>query len=117
MYFDRSDYSTITQCDKPALRALFGRMIQALADSGFSGKDLDRCRMEFEAAMAETIPANEPVFLLRAKDKVAHLAVRAWAHQHQLNGGADNVFARAMEHAQRMEAWPVKKSADMPEGV
>jgi hypothetical protein len=63
------------------------------------------------------IPADEPVFLIRAQDQVGHLAVRAWAHMHRHNGGSDVAYDLAMEHADKMEAWAKKhgsKAADVP---
>jgi len=51
------------------------------------------------------IPDDEPVFLIRGQDEVGHLAVRAWAHQHRLNGGSDVVYHLAMKHADLMEHW------------
>jgi hypothetical protein len=63
---------------------------------------------------ANEIPADEPVFLIRAQDKVGHLAVRGWAYMHRLNGGSDTAYSLAMAHADKMEAWPVKKCADVP---
>ena len=66
---------------------------------------------------ANLIPADEPVFLIRGQDQVGADAVRAWAHLHRNNGGSDIVYARAMAHADLMEAWPKHKAADMPKGV
>jgi len=63
---------------------------------------------------ANLIPADEPVFLIRAQDQVGHLAVRAWAHAHRLNGGSDIAYTLAMDHADKMERWPKKKAADVP---
>ena len=62
---------------------------------------------------ANLIPADEPVFLIRAQDQVSGAAVRAWAHLHRLNGGSDAPYTAAMAHADLMEAWPVKKAADL----
>lgn len=60
------------------------------------------------------LPADEPVFLLRGQDVFAADAVRAWARM-ALRGGADpETVARALEHADRMDAWPVKKIPDAP---
>ncbi len=63
---------------------------------------------------AGLIPDNEPVFLIRGQDLVGHMTVRAWAHFHKVNGGSDEVYRIAMAHADRMEAWAVKKLADVP---
>jgi hypothetical protein len=66
---------------------------------------------------ANQIPADEPVFLIRAQDQVGHLAVRAWAHLHRVNGGSDTAYSLAMRHADLMEQWPKKKPADVPPEV
>jgi hypothetical protein len=58
------------------------------------------------------IPKDEPVFLLRAQDKVAARVVRYWAMLHKEAGGDPKMVARAKAHAKRMEAWPKKKLAD-----
>lgn len=63
---------------------------------------------------ANLIPADEPVFLIRAQDQVGHAAVRAWAHLHRANGGSDVAYDLAMRHADLMECWPKKKPADVP---
>lgn len=59
------------------------------------------------------IPENEPVFLLRAQDKVASRVVRVWAWEHEHEGGDKKLSEMAMLHADKMEAWPVKKLADL----
>ena len=59
------------------------------------------------------IPADEPVFLIRGQDFVGHMAVRAWAHLHRVNGGSDTTYSAAMKQADLMEAWPKKKHADL----
>ena len=68
---------------------------------------------------AELIPADEPVFLIRAQDVVSADAVRAWAHLHRINGGSDVVYEAVMRHAALMEMWGkehVTKHADVPPG-
>ena len=67
---------------------------------------------------ANLIPANEPVFLIRAQDQVGATAVRAWAHQHRVNGGSDTAYQLAMKHADLMEQWGKShgtKAADVPQ--
>ena len=66
---------------------------------------------------AGLIPANEPVFLIRAQDQVGAPAVRAWAHLHRLNGGSDAAYELAMAHAEKMEQWPTHKPADVPQSA
>jgi len=60
------------------------------------------------------IPKNEPVFLLRAQDKVAADTVRHWAYLNDEAGGDPILSAGIRDHADKMEAWPVKKLADLP---
>lgn len=59
------------------------------------------------------IPEVEPVFLIRGQDVVGHAALRAWARLNDLLGGDKEVSAIARAHADKMEAWPVKKTADI----
>ena len=64
------------------------------------------------------IPDNEPVFLLRAQDETAAATVRFWAslnasHPH----GDPHAVELALDHARLMEAWQVKKPADVPDDV
>ncbi len=63
---------------------------------------------------AGKIPEDEPVFLIRGQDKVGADAVRAWADLHKWSGGDPKLTALAREQADKMEAWPTKKSADHP---
>jgi hypothetical protein len=58
------------------------------------------------------IPEDEPVFLLRAQDKLAIPAVRlyaflCWVFQ------ANDVSKVAREHVKRMSEWPKKKIPDL----
>jgi len=64
---------------------------------------------------AGLIPENEPVFLMRAQDKVAARTVRNWADVNADTGGDPKLSRMAREHADKMDAWPVKKFADLPE--
>lgn len=59
------------------------------------------------------IPAGEPVFLLRAQDKVAATIVRIWVILHRKNGGDEDIAILAEEQAKLMDKWPHKKSADL----
>jgi hypothetical protein len=60
---------------------------------------------------AGLIPEDEPVFLLRAQDRTAAVAVQVWAAM-QPEGPAKDL---ALKHVKLMEQWPVKKTADVPE--
>lgn len=59
---------------------------------------------------AGLIPVDEPVFLLRAQDPTAANAVRGWA----LTQCDRAIRDQALDHADRMDAWGVKKDADLP---
>lgn len=64
---------------------------------------------------AKLIPDDEPVFLLRAQDKTASAVVRFWA---SLNvHGNTAAVSLALQHADRMDAWPTKKWADVLSGA
>lgn len=60
------------------------------------------------------IPADEPVFLVRAQDVAAADTVRAWAKINREKGGSETLSIAAEDHAKKMDAWPVKKPADYP---
>ena len=61
----------------------------------------------------DPIPADEPVFILRAQDDLAELVVRFYALlvETQLH---DPVFAqRVREHADLFAVWPTRKRPDL----
>jgi len=60
------------------------------------------------------IPREEPVFLLRAQDALAPLAVRSWADSVDKCGGSKAASDAARQHAERMDAWLPKKMPDWP---
>ena len=64
------------------------------------------------------IGADEPVFLLRAKDASAPDTIRHWAKLVYNRGRGNPEMSRAaMEHADRMEAWQREhgcKTPDLP---
>lgn len=62
---------------------------------------------------AGLIPEDEPVFLLRAQDKLACEAVAYYAELCKL-AQAKEVAAKAEAHARLMAAWPKKKIPDLP---
>lgn len=62
---------------------------------------------------ANKIPADEPVFLLRAQDVLACKAVAYYAELCKASQ-APEVAAKAEGHAKRMAEWPVKKVPDLP---
>jgi hypothetical protein len=59
------------------------------------------------------IPADEPVFLIRAQDQLACMAVAYYAELCE-KAQLPDVAAKAKEHAARMAAWPNKKIPDLP---
>ena len=59
------------------------------------------------------IPRDEPVFLIRGQDAVGGEAVRAWANLAEANGAAPEILRVAREHADKMDAWPKKKTPDL----
>lgn len=63
------------------------------------------------------IPADEPVFLLRASDMLAPNVVKHWALQAKVNGCDPEIVAAAENHAQAMIDWQKqhgRKRPDMP---
>ena len=59
------------------------------------------------------IPADDPVFLLRAQDRTSAQIVRLWAHAQRSLPDADGYLVKlAEQHANLMDAWPKKKTAD-----
>ena len=57
------------------------------------------------------IGKDEPVFLIRAQDKVSAAAVRAWAELNQVAGGDGRLTTAAYQHAKLIEAWQRKNSS------
>jgi len=68
---------------------------------------------------AHIIPEDEPVFLIRAQDKVAPDTVDQWAEWAEEGGAKENIVKHAREHAEAMRKWQEthgSKVPDMPEG-
>ncbi|WP_434619273.1 hypothetical protein [Azospirillum sp. B2RO_4] len=63
---------------------------------------------------AGIIPADEPVFLIRGQDAVGAAAVRAWADLAEAAGAKPDILFVTRAHADRMEAWAIKKTPDLP---
>jgi hypothetical protein len=61
---------------------------------------------------AGLIPADEPVFLLRGQDSLAHMAVRHYAFMAR-QAGANDIASASERQAEAMLAW-AKKLPDMP---
>ncbi|WP_372775637.1 hypothetical protein [Mangrovibacterium sp.] len=60
------------------------------------------------------IPANEPVFLLRAQDKFAPELLLRWAAKLRLDGGQPAMAEMVENHAQEMIEWQ-KKTVKIPD--
>lgn len=61
------------------------------------------------------IPVDEPVFLLRAKDKTAPGVVDIWATLAEQMGAGPEIVAMARSHAEAMRAWQSKHGAKTPD--
>ena len=59
------------------------------------------------------IAEDEPVFLLRAKDKTAPLIVRQWAAEQKKQGSTDNCIEVAEKWADTMEEWQQKNGCKL----
>lgn len=66
-------------------------------------------RDDYNKGKMDTIPQNEPVFLLRAQDITSAKTVRYWASL-QDEGKLKDM---ANVHADKMDRWPIKKNADL----
>jgi hypothetical protein len=55
---------------------------------------------------------NEPIFVLRAQDRLAAAAVRFWADEAEKAGSSVAKIAEAREVAAAMEQWPTRKLPD-----
>lgn len=62
------------------------------------------------------IPRDEPVFLIRGQDAAGAATVRAWADMADALGADSEILRVAREHADKMDVWPKKKTADLPQG-
>jgi hypothetical protein len=61
-----------------------------------------------------SIPADEPVFLIRGQDVVGAAAVRAWADLAEAAGAKPDILGIARSHADWMDRWAAKKTPDLP---
>ncbi|HEV7717148.1 MAG TPA: hypothetical protein VGO53_16235 [Steroidobacteraceae bacterium] len=58
---------------------------------------------------------DEPIFVLRAKDKLAPLMVRSWVHLAAAEGTPNGKIAQALEVATQMEAWGREHGSKVPD--
>lgn len=66
------------------------------------------------------IGEDEPVFLVRAKDKSSVATVLAWADENDRQGGDPELSKSARLHAAKMSSWQLTngcKVADAPQGA
>ena len=59
------------------------------------------------------IPEDEPVFLLRAQDRISDVVVLFWAETNDKFGGDKELSQMAREQAAKMSLWPKRKMADL----
>lgn len=132
----RQDYQRIQD---PAaidgLRAALDHAMDVVAHGTASGKfdehDVLRALSRLTKVMHPTLVAllhplggspiadDEPVFLLRAMDRTAPQAVRAWAQLQYEQKGNREMGRLALDHAVEMETWGREhgaKVADLPGG-
>lgn len=60
------------------------------------------------------IDINEPVFILRAKDKLAPEVVMKWADYLEAEGGDEETIEIAREHASIMLQWQEENGCKLP---
>lgn len=59
------------------------------------------------------IGEDEPVFLLRASDKMAPQTVREWARLQKLAGNKDKAVQVALDWAETMEYWQLENGCKL----
>jgi hypothetical protein len=64
---------------------------------------------------ANLIPADEPVFLIRAQDIIGPSIVDTWADLAEARGASDHIVEAAREQARRMREWGFSHSAKVPD--
>lgn len=60
------------------------------------------------------IPGNEPVFLLRAQDKLSADIVDIWANCAKAEGAKLDIVNQAKEHANKMREWQMNVKCKTP---
>jgi len=80
---------------------------------------MKHARMDYDRIQdpKKIIPADEPVFLIRAQDSLGARTVRKWADMFEQAGGDKVLVESVRAQALLMEAWPKKKLADVPAGT
>lgn len=123
----RNDYDAIQDTTAAMQLAEIVLSMQIVTDKGLVARRLARevlCIDDHGSAPNVTpittngttrlIPRDEPVFLIRGQDAVGGDTVRAWADLAEANGAKPDILKIAREHAVKMDAWPKKKTADLP---
>jgi len=57
-------------------------------------------------------PSTEPIFTLRAQDKLAPFIVRIWAVMARVSGVQEFKIQSALRTADAMESWGIRKTPD-----
>lgn len=68
-----------------------------------------------ETVKLSSLDAGEPIFVIRGRDAVAGDTVRAWADLAHRAGAPAEALELALQQADRLDAWPVKKAPDGPD--
>lgn len=70
---------------------------------------------EIEKGCISRADDNEPVFVLRAQDKLAPMVVRIWALFARQEGVSDPKIEEANELADEMEIWGMDNKTKIPD--
>lgn len=70
---------------------------------------------EVESGCISRAAADEPVFVLRSKDKYAPTLVRLWAQLVALEGGYNDKTKAAVDLADAMEDWQLINGSKLPD--
>jgi hypothetical protein len=70
-------------------------------------------REDYEGAGKQSaIHEREPTFILRAQDDGAQATIEFWCRWQLVHGAPPAVIEQALQQADRMAAWPIKKVVD-----
>lgn len=88
---------------------------KAISELGGSGEQSDFAE-GYDAAIRDALrefPEDEPVFLLRARDKHAAETLRYYAKKVYASGGDWEIVEAVERLAEQMDEWPNHKAPDM----
>lgn len=71
-------------------------------------------RKDYTPEKLASIPADEPVFLIRAQDALSYAMVLRCARVAEQDGGNPELAAQIKAHADVMNGWKNKKQPDVP---